>query len=172
MGLRQCDINKKKLAEILGLDSETIDSALKESRAGGFARIWSIEDKGNYTVAKVSTSKKRKDNSGYDQDFQDGFVRLIGSAHEKAKEITIPTNSEGVPLGVTVQITSCESTTPYDAVTKKGYNNYAIFAFDIPNGNDSANATPSRVGKKSTAKTSKAKKNTPVEDEADDDLPF
>lgn len=168
MGLRQCDINKKKLAEILGLDAETIDSALKESRAGGFARIWSVEDKGNYAVAKVSTSKKRKDNSGYDQDFQDGFVRLIGSAHEKAKEIVIPTNSDGIPLGVTIQITSCESTTPYDAVTKKGYNNYAIFAFDIPDGSDAAPTT----GKKSTAKTSKAKKAAPVEDETDDDLPF
>ena len=30
---------------------------------GGFARIWSVEDKGNYSIAKVSTSKKRKDGS-------------------------------------------------------------------------------------------------------------
>lgn len=52
---------------------------------GGFARIWSIEDKGNYSVAKISTSKKRKDGSGYETDFQDGFVRLIGSAHEKVR---------------------------------------------------------------------------------------
>ena len=54
---------------------------------GGFARIWAIEDKGNYSVAKVSTSKKRRDEDGYETDFQDGFVRLIGAAHEKAKTL-------------------------------------------------------------------------------------
>ena len=55
---------------------------------GGFARIWSVEDKGNYSIAKVSTSKKRKDGS-YETDFQDGFVRLIGSAHEKAQTLNV-----------------------------------------------------------------------------------
>lgn len=128
---------------------------------GGFARIWTIEDKGNYSIAKVSTSKKRKDGS-YETDFQDGFVRLIGSAHEKAQTLNVGEK------GVAIQITSCEVTTPYNAEAKKGYVNYAIFAFDIPNDSD---ATPT-TGKKSTAKTSKAKKAAPVEDEADDELPF
>lgn len=128
---------------------------------GGFARIWTIEDNGNYSVAKVSTSKKRKDGS-YETDFQYGFVRLIGSAHEKARTLNVGEK------GVAIQITSCEVTTPYNAEAKKGYVNYAIFAFDIPDGNDAAPTT----GKKSTAKTSKAKKAAPVEDEADDELPF
>lgn len=133
---------------------------------GGFARIWSIEDKGNYSIAKVSTSKKRKDGS-YETDFQDGFVRLIGSAHEKAQNLNV------AEKGVAIQITSCEVTTPYNAETKKGYVNYAIFAFDIPDGNDSGDVTPTKAGKKSTAKTSKAKKNAPVADEQDEsDLPF
>jgi len=134
---------------------------------GGFARIWSIEDKGNYSIAKVSTSKKRKDGS-YETDFQDGFVRLIGSAHEKAQTLNV------TDKGVAIQITSCEVTTPYNAEAKKGYVNYAIFAFDIPDGNDSGDAAPAKSGKKSTAKTSKAKtkKDAPVEDESDDELPF
>lgn len=133
---------------------------------GGFARIWSIEDKGNYSIAKVSTSKKRKDGS-YETDFQDGFVRLIGSAHEKAQNLNV------TEKGVAIQITSCEVTTPYNAETKKGYVNYAIFAFDIPDGNDSGDVTSAKAGKKSTAKTSKAKKNAPVADEQDEsDLPF
>ena len=125
---------------------------------GGFARIWSIENKGNYSIAKVSTSKERKDGS-YETDFQDGFVRLIGSAHEKAQTLNV------TEKGAAIQITSCEVTTPYNVEAKKGYVNYAIFAFDIPDGNDS--------GKKSTAKTSKAKKNAPVSDEQEEsDLPF
>lgn len=133
---------------------------------GGFARIWSIEDKGNYSIAKVSTSKKRKDGS-YETDFQDGFVRLIGSAHEKAQTLNV------TDKGVAIQITSCEVTTPYNAEAKKGYVNYAIFAFDIPDGNDSDDAAPAKSGKKSTAKTSKAKKNAPVADEQEEsDLPF
>ena len=121
---------------------------------GGFARIWSVEDKGNYSIAKVSTSKKRKDGS-YETDFQDGFVRLIGSAHEKAQTLNV------TDKGVAIQITSCEVTTPYTAEAKKGYVNYAIFAFDIPDGNDSGDAT------------AKTKKDAPVDDEqGEDDLPF
>ena len=133
---------------------------------GGFARIWSIEDKGNYSVAKISTSKKRKDGDGYETDFQDGFVRLIGFAHEKGKTLTV------TEKGVAIQITSCEVTTPYNAETKKGYTNYAIFAFNIPEGNDNSSTT--KGGKKSSAKTSKAKtkKAAEVEDEPEDELPF
>lgn len=133
---------------------------------GGFARIWSIEDKGNYSVAKISTSKKRKDGDGYETDFQDGYVRLIGSAHEKGKTLTV------TEKGVAIQITSCEVTTPYNAETKKGYTNYAIFAFNIPEGNDNSSTT--KGGKKSSAKTSKAKtkKAAKVEDEPEDELPF
>lgn len=140
---------------------------------GGFARIWSIEDKGNYSIAKISTSRKRKDGEGYETDFQDGFVRLIGSAHTKAQELNI------TEKGVTIQITSCEVTTPYNAETKRGYTNYAIFAFDVPEDNDSA-GNASAGSKKSTKTTSKAKAKTktkskaePVEAEVDDEeLPF
>lgn len=130
---------------------------------GGYARLWSIEDKGNYSVGKISTSKKRKDGEGYETDFQDGFVRFIGSAHEKAKSIDLPEK------GITIQITSFEVTTPIDANTKKKYTNYAVFAFDIPDNNGNSNST-----KKSAAKTSKANTKKAAEEETpqDDDLPF
>ena len=94
---------------------------------------------------------------------------MIGSAHEKAQTLNV------TDKGVAIQITSCEVTTPYNAEAKKGYVNYAIFAFDIPDGNDSGDAAPAKSGKKSTAKTSKAKtkKDAPVDDEqGEDDLPF
>lgn len=130
---------------------------------GGFARIWAIEDMGNYSVAKISTSKKRKDGDGYETDFQDGFVRLIGSAHERGKTLTV------TEKGVAIQITSCEVTTPYNAKTKKSYTNYAIFSFNVPNDKDGSSSA--KNSKKSSAKTSKAK-TAEVEDESDDDLPF
>lgn len=144
---------------------------------GGYARIWSVEDKGNYSTAKISTSRKRKDADGNDYwetDFQDGFVRLIGSAHTKAKELDIPVNDNGESKGVAIQITSCEVTMQYNAEKKRNYTNFAIFAFDIPDGN--GGSTKSSGTKKTTAKTtkkstkSKTKKEAPVED--DDDLPF
>jgi len=128
-------------------------------KRGGYARIWAVEDKGGYSTAKISTRKKRKGSDNeYDTDFQDGFVRLIGEAHKKAQELNV--TEKGVPI----QITSCEVTTPYDAEKKKGYVNYAIFSFDIPDGKDSSNV--------SSAKPSKAKKNVFVVDESDDELPF
>lgn len=133
---------------------------------GGFARIWSVENKGNYSIAKVSTSKKRKD-GGYETDFQDGFVRLIGAAHEKAQTLNI------TQKGVAIQITSCEVTTPYNQETKKGYVNYAIFSFDVPDDSNINNAS-SKSSVKSASKSSKArvKNDTSVEDETEDDLPF
>lgn len=124
---------------------------------GGYARIWSLEDKGSYSVAKISTSKKSKDNEGYETDFQDGFVRLIGAAHNKAKEIDIPDK------GLSIQIKSCEVTNTYDVKAKKGYVNYAIFAFDIPENNSNS----AKTSKKPAAKTSQYK---PVAD--NEDLPF
>lgn len=135
---------------------------------GGYARIWSIEDRGNYSVAKISTSKKHRDDGGYETDFQDGFVRLIGSAHTKAQDLNIPDNK-----GVSIQITSCEVTTTYDAETKKGYTNYAIFSFEIPNGNssrDNASSSGSKKHSKSKSKSETASKE-PVDDD-DDELPF
>ena len=153
---------------------------------GGFARIWEYHDvtngatikmangevkqlpPGNYSLVKLSTWKKRGE--VYETDFQDGFVRLIGYAHTKAQELDFENMS--FEKGFTIQITSCEVTTPYNAETKKGYTNYAIFAFNIPEGNDNSSTT--KGGKKSSAKTSKTKtkKAAEVADEPEDELPF
>lgn len=133
---------------------------------GGFARIWSIENKGNYSVAKISTSKKNKD-GGYETDFQDGYVRLVGSAHEKAQNLNVTEN------GVTIQIASCDVTTSYNQETKKSYVNYVIFAFVVPD-EDSNNNSSIKTKSKTEPKSSRAKskKEEVVEDELDDDLPF
>lgn len=142
---------------------------------GGFARLWSVEDKGNYSTAKISTSRKRKDEDGndyYETDFQDGFVRLIGSAHTKAQKLDIPVNENGDSKGVSIQITSCEVTMQYKAEKGKNYTNFAIFAFDVPDGNGAKSSNTKKAAAKTTKKStkSKTKKEAPVEE--DDDLPF
>lgn len=130
---------------------------------GGFARVWSVDDKGNYSLVKLSTSRKRRDGEGYETDFQDGFVRFIGSAHEKAKELN-PGEK-----GVSIQITSCEAATNYNEKDKKTYHNYLVYAFNTVDGNESKSEANSK--KASTKASSKAKKK--VEDDNDDeDLPF
>ena len=154
---------------------------------GGFARIWEYHDvtngatikmangkvkqlpPGNYSLVKLSTWKKRGE--VYETDFQDGFVRLIGTAHTKAQELDFENMS--FEKGLVIQIAACEVTTSYNQETQKGYVNYAIFAFNIP---DDSGGTKSSGTKKSTAKSTKkttksnTKKDAPVED--DDDLPF
>lgn len=131
---------------------------------GGWARLWTVEDKGNYSVAKISTSRKRRDDEGYETDFQDGFVRLIGQAHEKAKTLNL------TDKGVSIQITACEATTPYDPKTKKGYHNYSVFSFEVP---DDDGASKKTGGSAKTTKKVTAKKPANVESDDDDtELPF
>ena len=133
-------------------------------KRGGYAKVWKVEDKGNYSVGQVSTSKKKPGTeSEYEVDFQDGFVRFIGSAHEAIQQLQIGDK------GLSIQITSCDVTNKYDKASNRTYVNYAIFAIDVVDGNNGG-GTAKSTAKKSTAKT-KAK--AEVEDTTDDDdLPF
>lgn len=133
-------------------------------KRGGYARLWGIEDKGNYSLGNVSTSKKPKDSETWETDFQDGFVRFIGSAHEKAKGLEIPENK-----GISIQITSCDVTVQVNPETKKRSTKFLVFAFDVPDNNGS---TTNKT--KTATKTSKAKekKTVEIEDEETEELPF
>ena len=139
-------------------------------REGSYAKIWSSEDKGNYSVANVSISKKNKDTNEYSVEFQDGFVRLVGTAHELIKDMDIPKN------GLSVKITSCDVTNNYDQSKKKLYTNFAIFGLEVMDGNGSNSSKSSKAGtssKKSKTKAS-SKKADDIDDMVDDedDLPF
>lgn len=133
----------------------------KEGR-GGFARLWSVENKGKYSTAKMSTSTKPKGSDTYETDFQDGFVRLIGSAHEKASKMSIGEK------GVTIKIISCEVKTPYDAEKKRVYTNYIVYDFDVPDVNSSAEQKKTDSNKTDNKK-SDTKASSVVEEE---ELPF
>lgn len=154
-------------------------------RQGAFARIWSVNDEGNYSTANVSVSRKNKETGKYNIEFSDGYVRLVGSAHEAAKSLGLPTREEFDPQsdkGVTIKISNCDVTNNYDTKTKKLYTNCVIFGFEIPDNNggnssDSAGAKSAGKGKRSAPASNKAKKPAPADDYAmleddDDQLPF
>lgn len=93
-------------------------------KTGAFAKIWAIENKGNYSDARVSISKKNKTTGAYEQDFS-GFLRFIGNAHSKATSLK---------EGDRIKIGDFEVTTTYDAAKKITYTNYALFSFETENG--------------------------------------
>lgn len=86
------------------------------------ATVWSIESKGNYTQAQISTSKKKQDGT-YETDFS-SYVRLVGAAHDK---------SVGLNPKDRITPTNFEITKSYNKEQKKEYTNIVIFDFDIVN---------------------------------------
>lgn len=124
-------------------------------REGAFAKVWKVEDKGNYAVAQMSTSKKNKQSGEYETDWKESFVRLIGTAAKQVVGKEIPKGGLSVKLG------QCEVTNNYSAEKKTTYTNYAIFNFSDDDGKTSA-----PVNSKPNTKASTTVDNT------DDDLPF
>ena len=51
-----------------------------------FATVWEVTDEGNYSLVKMSTSRKDKKTGEY-KNSNWSFVRFVGSAHEKASEL-------------------------------------------------------------------------------------
>lgn len=154
---------------------------------GGFARLWCSDIYDKYSTARLNTWRKTGDstidNPIYETDFQEGYVRFIGQAHTRLQELDLPSTEEYLKNrenddwkkshpSIVIQIKSCEVQISYDYKTKKAYTNYVVYAFDIPEENDSSSTS---AAKKSTAKTStktKTKKEEPAEETGEDDLPF
>lgn len=121
-----------------------------------FAHIWKLENKGNYHVAEMSTSKKNKETEQYETDWANKFVRLVGTAHQQADSLDISKN---------VKIGACEVTNKYDKEKNTTYTNYVIFGFeDVNNGSSQpSRPTPSNA-------SSDGFMNIP--DGIDEELPF
>lgn len=134
-------------------------------RAGSYARIWSVDDKGNYSVAKMSISKKNKETNNYEVEFQEGFVRLVGSAHTFMQSINVP--DKGYP----VKISSCDVTNKYDSEKKRTYYNFVIFGLEDANGNSPAPSKDITIGA-TYNKPSKSNSDFTVIDDDDGELPF
>jgi single-strand DNA-binding protein len=126
-------------------------------RSDAFAKVWKTENKGNYSIVELSTSKKNKETGKYDTDFSSKFVRFIGTAHKMA---------ETLQDGASIKLGNVEVTNSYDKEKKIGYTNFLVFSFEIPDGNGSnANSKPA---------PSQAKNNgfMNIPDGIDEELPF
>lgn len=100
---------------------------------GNFGTVWKTENKGKYTVAEMSTSKKNKETDKYETDWSNKFVRLVGTAHDQAKNFG---ERENVKIG------SCEVTNKYDKEKNVTYTNYVIFGFEEKDGGSSSKEKP------------------------------
>lgn len=86
---------------------------------GNYAKIWQVEDKGNFTLCQISTSKKNKETKEYEVDFSDK-VRFVGKAHGQHPQ-----------AGQKIKITNCGVTNKYDKEKKKMYIQYLIFDYEL-----------------------------------------
>ena len=103
-------------------------------RTGTYAKVWKTEDKGNYSVVELSTSKKNKQTGKYETDFNGKFVRFIGPAHTDIKKYGD---------GIKIKLGDVEVTNSYNKETKISYTNFLVFSFETeentqtaPVGND------------------------------------
>ena len=143
----------------------------------GYARIWSITPglkkdgtAGNFATAKLTTFKKVPVPSdgqeySYKTDFQHGFVRLIGHAYEKAKNLVVPES------GIPIQMLDIDVTTDYNANTGQVYTNFIVYDFKVVDNNGAPNAANKpQAGAKKTKPAAPVE--VPVTDDSEDDLPF
>ena len=117
-----------------------------------FVKVWEVENKGNYHIVSLSTSKKNKDTNEYETDFSNKFVRFIGTAHTLAADLK---------KGDTIKLGSCEVTNKYDKEKNTTYTNYLVYSFEKEGGNANNQSTP---------KADNGFMDIP--DDADSELPF
>lgn len=99
-----------------------------------YAKIKSVENKGNYSVCKISTSKKNKTTNKYETDFV-GKVRFVGQAHLQR------------PLdGQRIKLISCGVSNCYTKDDKLEFLNsptYVVFAYELQDDtNSNGSQTP------------------------------
>lgn len=136
--------------------------------SGKIASIWSVEDKGKYSVAKITTSAKKKNGDGYEKDFQSNFVNLVGSAHEMAKTLQI---GDRKPARIVIKSCAVRGGVAVEENGKKSYPYYfTIFEFEHPDqsGNQSNGQSNNKQG--GAKKTEKSSYNNYPGD--DGELPF
>lgn len=103
-----------------------------------FVKVWDVEDKGNYHVVSLTTSKKDKNTGAYETDFSWKFVRFIGTAHNLAANLK---------KGDTIKLGDCESTVKYDKDKNTTYHNYMVYSFEMEGDSKNTSSTNSTNNK-------------------------
>ena len=121
-------------------------------RTDSYARVWCVDNKGKYSVGSVSISRKNKNTGTYETEFQDGFVRFVGNAHNDINNLGLPTaderkeaqknNTANMLKSASIKITSCDVTNLYTSPEGKVSFNpkYTIFGFEVHDGNTKGNS--------------------------------
>lgn len=100
---------------------------------GSYAKIKNVENKGNYSVCKISTSKKNKETDKYETDFV-ANVRFVGQSH-----LQRPMSNQRI------KITSCGVTNCYTKDDKLEFPkapSYIVFAYELQDDNNGASSIP------------------------------
>lgn len=120
-----------------------------ESRYEQLATIWEVEDKGNYALVKMSTSRKDKESGDYINSNW-SFVRFVGNAYEGITEVAPKTRIVIKQGAISLE--------PYMKDGEKAWPKnpqIVVFAWDYPEGRDIDKAM-----------------DTPPEVADDDEIPF
>lgn len=168
MGFGIATINRKRLAETLGVDAGVLENALNECRVGGLTRVWKgelRETKGfRFFNGQISTSSRKDENSPWEQDFS-GFATFTGKALDKILNTGVQSGN-----AVNIIVTSATVKTKYDKAKNTTYTNYIIYDFEpMSSGGNQSSATAKPAAKPKPAAASAPAAN--VEDPSDD-LPF
>ena len=129
-------------------------------RVGGYATIWSVEDKGNYSNVKLTTSRKNQSGQ-YETDFS-GFVRFVGEAHKNAGSLS---EKDRVKVG------EFDVQNSYNKEKGVTYYNVAIFAFEPAEGKPAPKPEPPKAAEKKPA-AAKKKAAAPADTDSGEDYPF
>lgn len=94
---------------------------------GNYLTIWEVEDKGNYAVVSVSSSKKNKQSGKFDTDFSSKYVRFVGDAYNCRPQ-----------KGQRIKIVDCGVSNVYMKDGQKVYMknpNYCVFKYELQDDN-------------------------------------
>ena len=146
--------------------------------SGTFARAFSANNMGNYSLVSLSIGKKNKETDKYDIDFRDGYVRFVGKAHNQLGKLNLPPREQAdeKSKGVSIKLVNCmvENTYMKDGVATFRKNpQYTVFDFEINDESSGGSGYSNRQSQKSTPAAQKAKPAQGGMNEVDDDeLPF
>lgn len=93
-------------------------------RSGSYATVWNVkqEDGKNFSTVELSVSRKDKRTDQYVTDFSSGYVRFIGTAHERIA---------GVAPKTKIKLGDVDVSNYYDKEKKREFVTYKVFSFDI-----------------------------------------
>ena len=128
-----------------------------------YATIWKIETEEKYSNVRLTTSRKDKEGEYHNSNWS--FVRFIGEAHDKVKDITL-----GDKEKLRIKITSGHFTNePYEQDGEKKYPKnpkFVVFKFEFSDNKTETNSS------KTDTKSKKGYDTPPAVDDEDDGVPF